>query len=393
VVLSVIIVNYQVKYFLEQCLCSVQQALRGIDQAPATLLGGQGGTEIFVVDNHSGDGSLAYLVPKFPDVQFLSNPSNEGFAKANNRALALAQGDYVLFLNPDTLIGESSIRACLDFLYDHPNAGAVGARMVDGAGAFLPESKRGFPYPWAAFCKLFGLSALFPHSRFFSRYYLGQVGEFEPSEVDVLSGAFLFARGQTLKRTGGFDEQFFMYGEDIDLCYRIKQAGFANHYLPQITILHFKGESTAKDQMHTALFYQAMRQFIHKYPGFGISRVFVPVLELAIAIRKQLALWTLPSDNRPPRLIHGPVRCCLRGDLRERQKLEIALRDSGRIMVEEPGQAQEHIFCQGPGFSYEQIIASVQLVGSRVSCKIHGAGTQSLVGSVSKNIPGGGMAL
>ncbi len=388
-VLSVIIVNYRVQYFLEQCLCSVQQALRRIEEPSGSLAAqAPGATEIIVIDNHSADDSLAYLEPKFPKVHFLSNSTNEGFAKANNRALARAQGKYVLFLNPDTLVGETSLVTCLNFLLDHPQVGALGVRMVDGSGQFLPESKRGFPYPWAAFCKLFGLTALFPHAKWFSGYYLGQVGEFASSEVDVLPGAFLFARRQTLQLTGGFDEQFFMYGEDIDLCYRIRQAGYSNHYLPQITIVHFKGESTTKDQAHTQLFYQAMRLFIHKYAGKGISRVLVPVIDLAIGMRLQLAIWAAARSKKPNIDTNHQLRSCLRGDLRERHTLEVALRQAGRILVEDPDQADEHIFCQGPAFLFDQIIESIQRVGSRVSCKIHGAGTGSLVGSVSKKIPG-----
>ncbi|HEX4374585.1 MAG TPA: glycosyltransferase family 2 protein, partial [Puia sp.] len=218
VTLSIIIVNYNVKYFLEQCLCSVRKAIEKIE------------AEIFVVDNNSTDDSIDYLQSKFPGVKFILNKGNEGFGKANNRALSLAKGKYILFLNPDTIVAEDSLEKCISFLESNKNAGALGVKMIDGSGNYLKESKRGFPSGWSAFCKLSGLTALFPHSKIFSKYYLGNLSERENQIIDVVSGAYFFVRKETLDKTGGFDEQFFMYAEDIDLSYRVQQSGFLNYY-------------------------------------------------------------------------------------------------------------------------------------------------------------------
>src|SRR5690349_10153712 len=211
--LSVIIVNYNVKYFLEKCLRSVEKASKG-------LL-----VEVIVVDNASSDNSIPYLSGRFPTVTFISNTTNTGFAKANNQGLALCQGEMVLFLNPDTIIPEDAFQRCLEFLNSNREAGACGVRMIDGSGRFLPESKRGFPSITTSFFKLSGITASFPKSKWFARYYLGHLPEHETNEADVLAGAFLMVKKSVLKVTGGFDEAFFMYGEDVDLSYRIQQAG------------------------------------------------------------------------------------------------------------------------------------------------------------------------
>lgn len=231
--LSVVIVNYNVKYFLEQCLCSVQAATQGWD------------VDIYVVDNHSSDGSVEYLRPLFPDVIFMENQENVGFAKANNQAFHICKGEYVLMLNPDTAIGEESLRSLCYFMDEHPEAGAIGLKMLNGNGIFLAESKRSFPTPWVSFCKLFGLSKLFPDSPKYASYALPYLSPDEQHEVDVLSGAFMLMRHEALEKTGLLDEKFFMYGEDIDLSYRFIQAGYKNYYMPE-RMLHYKGESTQK---------------------------------------------------------------------------------------------------------------------------------------------------
>ena len=216
--LSVIIVNYNVRHFLEQALLSVRRAMHGIDG------------EVWVVDNNSVDDSVRMMQEKFPDVRLIVNKTNPGFAIANNQAIRESRGEYVLLLNPDTLVEEDTFRKCLQFMDSHPDAGALGVKLIDGSGKFLPESRRGFPSPWVAFCKTFGLSTLFPHSRLFNRYYMGYLDENETHAVDVLVGAFMFIRRAALDKAGLLDETFFMYGEDIDLSYRIVQAGFQNYY-------------------------------------------------------------------------------------------------------------------------------------------------------------------
>jgi len=277
-VLSVIIVSYQVKYFLEQCLFSVEKALQGTQE-----------TEIIVVDNHSQDGSIEYLQPKFPTVKFLVQTENHGFGAANNLALDQAKGKYILFLNPDTILPEDFFGICLSFMDRTPGIGAAGVRMVDGSGRFLKESRRGFPTPWVAFCKLSGLTALFPHSRLFAGYYLGHLPEDQTLPAPILSGACMCIPRTVLDQTGWFDERFFMYAEDIDLSHRIEQKGFTNYYIADTTILHFKGESTHKDARYIKLFYGAMVQFRRKHFKGAFSRIFNGLLAIAIRIRAGLS--------------------------------------------------------------------------------------------------------
>lgn len=263
--ISVVIVNYNVKYFLEQCLLSVKAALSGLE------------AEVFVVDNDSTDDSLAYLRPKFPEVTFLENKENQGFAKANNQAIRLCKGEYILLLNPDTVVGEESFRTLCFFMDEHPEAGGVGVKMLDGHGAFLPESKRSFPSPWVSFCKIVGLGRLCPDSRLFGQYSLRYLNENKEHQVDVLAGAFMLVRHEALDKTGLLDEAFFMYGEDIDFSYRLVLEGYKNYYIPE-RILHYKGESTRKNEMaFVKNFYGAMLTFSCKYyPHSGwLTRLFV----------------------------------------------------------------------------------------------------------------------
>ena len=282
--LSVIIVNYNVRYFLEQALQSVQRAAAALPP---------GEVEIFVVDNHSVDHSVAMVREKFPEVKLIVNRQNTGFSTANNQAIKQAQGRYVLLLNPDTVVREDTLVKCLQFMDAHPRAGALGVRMIDGSGKFLPESKRGFPAPFVAFCKTFGLSALFPKSRLFNRYYLGFLDEHQTHEVDVLAGAFMFIRKSVLEQIGLLDEAFFMYGEDIDLSYRIVQAGYKNYYFPETTIIHYKGESTKKGSLnYVRTFYQAMLIFARKHFSGRQARLFIAMIYAAVYFRAGLALLT-----------------------------------------------------------------------------------------------------
>jgi GT2 family glycosyltransferase len=250
--LSIVIVNYNVKYYLWQCLDSVVRATRQV------------ASEIFVVDNCSSDHSAEYIKPWFPNVHFIENKENTGFSKANNQAVRMACGEYVLLLNPDTVVGEETLIHVCDFMDAHPNAGALGVKMIDGYGRFLPESKRGFPSPWNAFCKMTGLSALFPMSKSFGGYHIRYLNENKQHKVDILAGAFMLLRRQALDKSGLLDETFFMYGEDIDLSYRIGQIGFDIYYLPE-TIIHYKGESTRKDLRYVKIFHEAMLIFFRKH--------------------------------------------------------------------------------------------------------------------------------
>lgn len=273
--LSVIIVNYNVKYFLEQCLLSVKESLVDFD------------LEVFVVDNNSTDNSLAYLKPKFPDVRFIENSDNPGFSKANNQAINLSSGEYVLLLNPDTVVGEHTLKNVCNFIDTHPFCGAIGVKMIDGSGTFLRESKRGFPSPWVSFCKVTGLTTLFPKTKLFGKYHLYYLNQDEVHEVDVLAGAFMMLRKDALNKSGLLDETFFMYGEDIDLSYRIIKAGYKNYYLPE-TIIHYKGESTKDDAQYVKVFYEAMYIFFKKhYPHY--SKLYSYIVTLGIALRAGIA--------------------------------------------------------------------------------------------------------
>ena len=272
--LSVIIVNYNVKHFLEQCLFSVQKACLNID------------AEIIVADNNSTDGSRALLEPAFAGVKFLWNSNNAGFAKANNQALAEAKGEFILFLNPDTILPEDSIENCLQFFKSNKMAGAVGIRMIDGTGKFLKESKRAFPSPLTSLYKLAGLTMLFPRSKRFAKYHLGHLSENENHEVDVLAGAFMMIPKKVLDEIGNFDEMFFMYGEDVDLSFRIQKAGYKNYYFSESTIIHFKGESTKRGSLnYVRLFYKAMSLFVKKHYSGSKAGVFIFLIHTAIIIR------------------------------------------------------------------------------------------------------------
>lgn len=277
--LSIIIVNYNVKHFLEQCLHSVNDALTEID------------AEIFVVDNNSVDGSVEMVADKFPEVKLIANTENVGFAKANNQALHLAKGEYVLLLNPDTLVEEDTFTKCIAFLDETPDAGALGVKMVNGKGEFLPESKRGLPVPHVAFYKIFGLSKIFPKSKRFGYYHLTYLDKDEINPVDVLSGAFMMMRKSVLDQVGFLDEDYFMYGEDIDLSYRITQSGYKNYYFPDTRIIHYKGESTKKGSLnYVYVFYKAMQIFAQKHFSKKNAGLFNWMINLAIWLRATLSM-------------------------------------------------------------------------------------------------------
>ncbi len=277
--LTVVIVNYNVKYFLEQVLLSVRKAAQGL------------AVEVYVVDNNSVDDSAPMVQEKFPEVRLIANRENVGFSRANNQAIRISSGEYVLLLNPDTVVEEDTFEKCIAFMDAHPEAGGLGVKMIDGSGKFLPESKRGFPSPWVAFCKTFGLSALFPRSPVFNRYHLGYLDPDEVHEIDVLAGAFMLMRRSVLDEVGLLDEAFFMYGEDIDLSYRIVQGGYKNYYFPETTIIHYKGESTKKGSLnYVRTFYNAMIIFARKHFRGRQARLFVLMLQAAIYLRASLTL-------------------------------------------------------------------------------------------------------
>lgn len=370
--LSVIIVNYNVKYFLEQCLCSVMKAI-------AVL--GEGQAEVIVVDNQSSDGSVEYLRPKFPSVFFIENRENSGFGRANNQGIQMSKGEFVLFLNPDTIVAENSFSECLAEMQRQPDLGSIGVRMVDGGGKYLPESKRGFPTPWVSFCKLSGLTRLLPVSRVFARYYLGHLPEKENNEVDVLAGAFMMVRRKAIELTGGFDEQFFMYAEDIDLSYRIKKAGFRNFYDAGTTIIHFKGESTLRDQRYVRHFYEAMILYVQKhYKGIG-AWFYVQLLKGMIAIRS-----VLQSAPVKPRGLNKDQSIGVMGDPETVKRIVNGLGD--QKVTNQPQLADVLICCEGPGFTFRELIGTMEELMPGKRAFVHGSGTECAVGSASKDRQG-----
>ena len=274
--LSIVIVNYNSKLLLEQCIESIKKATRQID------------TEIIVVDNNSTDGSKEYLPAKITGIKFIFNDKNEGFAKASNKGFKNSSGKYILFLNPDTILTDTCLADCISFFETHPDAGAVGVRMLDGKRKFLKESKRGLPSPATSFYKLFGLASIFPTSKTFAKYYQGHLPEKENNPVEVLSGAFMMIKREVFEKVNGFDEDFFMYGEDIDLSIRITRSGYKNYYLGAISVTHLKGGSTVYGNEYIEDFYDAMNVFIKKHYGNRLGGQIL-FLRAGIAIRKLLA--------------------------------------------------------------------------------------------------------
>ncbi len=287
--LSIVIVNYNVRYYLEQCLLSVEKALSGVCG------------EVFVVDNHSTDDSLPYLKSKFPWVRYIENQQNLGFSRANNQALREARGEYVLLLNPDTFIGERSLRECIDFMDKNPQAGMCGVGMLKVDGSFAPESRRGIPTPFVAFCKMTGLGALFPKSRLFGRYYMQYLNKYSINPIEIVSGAFMFIRKEALDKVGLLDETFFMYGEDIDISYRVLQAGYKNYYLPT-QILHYKGESTKKNSLrYVNAFHKAMIIFFRKHFAHysGIYSAFITLTIMMKGVATYVVNKTRSWSRKP----------------------------------------------------------------------------------------------
>jgi len=278
-ILSIIIVNYNVKYFLHQCLKSIETAKKKIN------------LEILVVDNNSVDNSVDMLQNEFPEVKLILNSENTGFSKANNQAIKQAKGKYILLLNPDTIVQEDTLHKCVDFLEQNTTTGSLGVKMINGNGVFLPESKRSLPNPASAFYKIFGLSTLFPKSKKFGQYHLNYLNNNKTHEIDVVSGAFFMTRKKILEEIGMLDESFFMYGEDIDLSYRIQKAGYKNIYFPETSIIHYKGESTKKTSInYIIMFYKAMIIFVKKHYSKERAKPFIILINTAILIRALLSV-------------------------------------------------------------------------------------------------------
>ena len=282
--ISTVIVNYNVKHYLDQCLHSVFSQ----ELDPLTK------NEVWVVDNNSVDGSLEMVRNKYPQVRLIANADNVGFAKANNQALRAiidqtAEKDeehYILILNPDTILEQTTLRECAEFMRQHDDCGALGVKMVNAEGTYLRESKRGFPSPRTSFYKMCGLARLFPHHKRYAAYYMGALDDNSMGEVDILPGAFMFTSAKVLRKVGLFDESYFMYAEDVDLSWRIKLGGFKNYYFPHTRILHYKGECTRKETLsYVYTFYNAMAIFSRHYFGGKGSRLHGLFIQAGIWLR------------------------------------------------------------------------------------------------------------
>jgi GT2 family glycosyltransferase len=290
--ISVIIVNYNVKYFLEVCLNSLHRAIKGID------------AEVIVVDNNSSDSSCTLVRDQFPSVLLIENKDNKGFSKANNQGVAIASGEYILFLNPDTVMPEDFFSKTLPYLDTHPEAGALGPRLIDGKGQFAPDSKKSFPSLSVALYKTIGINKLFPRSAYFNKYYAVHIDERQTAPVDVLSGCCMLVRRSAMNEAGGpFDEDYFMYCEDVDLSYRIQKAGYKNIYFPHADLIHYKGESTRKMTLsYVRIFNEALVTFVKKHYTKKQARLFVLFINLGIILRA--ILGTL---KRGLKALHMPL--------------------------------------------------------------------------------------
>lgn len=300
--LSVIIVNYNVKYYLDQCISSVLRAFEVMKKASSSDSSvNEEVAEIIVVDNHSADGSVDYLEKRYPQmlypmVRFIRSAHNLGFARANNIAIRQSRGEYVLLLNPDTIVGEDALKASVDFMDAHEDAGAVGVRMLGAQGRRAMESRRGLPTPMVSFFKMLGFCNRWPHHRLFGKYYMGYLPWDEPCQIEVVSGAYCMLRRKALDEVGLLDEDFFMYGEDIDLSYRVLKGGYHNYYLP-VDILHYKGESTQKSSFrYVHVFYEAMLIFFRKHYS-GMTFLLSLPIKTAIYAKALMALVGMLSER------------------------------------------------------------------------------------------------
>ncbi|CAM2993218.1 Glycosyltransferase, GT2 family [Flavobacterium succinicans] len=376
--LSVIILNYNVRYFLEQCVLSVQKALENIDG------------EIIVVDNASSDDSCVMMRTRFPAIQLIQNKENLGFSKGNNIGVAAAKGDYLCVLNPDTVVAEDTFEKVLAFAKAQKNLGIVGVKLIDGSGNFLPESKRGVPTPWVAFTKVMGLYRWFPFVSIFTKYYAQHLQPDQTGKVDILVGAFMFLSRELYLEVGGFDENCFMYSDDIDLSYQVLQKGKDNFYFHETTVLHYKGESTVKDGTYMKRFQEAMRFFYQKH--FRISFFFEIFMELGIILFSILKMF----QGKPKHKKEFNAYCFFSEDEKVAQELQLALGKKvafhalkGEKMVNSSSFIKEkgiEILLDNNYISFQECIAFLELLKNRgFTFKILPKSSNFLIGSDNNN--------
>ncbi|MFP9115117.1 glycosyltransferase family 2 protein [Flavobacterium sp. RHBU_3] len=369
--LSVIILNYNVRHFLHLCLQSVQHATRHLD------------AEIIVVDNNSPDDSCAMVKQYFPDVVLIENPENSGFPKGNNIGVAVAKGDYVCILNPDTVVAEDTFDKLFQFVNDTPNAGITGVKLVDGRGNFLPESKRGLPTPWVAFTKISGLYKMFPGVQSFNKYYNKAVTTNGIGTTDILVGAFMFMERNLYLEVGGFDEDCFMYSDDFDLSYTVTKKGLGNYYFGKATAIHFKGESTVKDGTYMRRFREAMQFFYKKhFRSYPVFDLFMRMGAFAFMFVKK---------NRTGKVVVPQSYILVSKDALLGEGLKQVLQ---KPLLTVPDLQTESVFLQHTGaevifdaatVSYGQVIAFMEKHGGAFTYKMKPEGAGFIIGSNSSD--------
>ncbi|WP_324068821.1 MAG: glycosyltransferase family 2 protein [Flavobacterium sp.] len=362
--LSIIILNYNVRYFLEQCVFSVQKALEGID------------SEIIVIDNASSDDSCEMMKTKFPHIKLIENQDNLGFPKANNIGVAQANGEYICILNPDTVVAEDTFSKILNTKNWQLNTGIIGCKLIDGAGNFLSESKRGVPTPWVAFTKIFGLYKI---SNYFGKYYAQHLSENESGKVDILVGAFMMMKRELYLKVGGFDENCFMYSDDIDLSYLVLKAGKSNYYFHETSVIHYKGESTVRDGTYMKRFRQAMQFFYKKH--FKKSWFFDVIMQAGTVV------FSLLKKNQQKNEVRNIDEYIV--FTKENLKLELSKKTtylSDFNHFEHQSQKNIEIIFDTTSFSFTEIITFMKLNKSKnISFKNYILSSNYLIGSNNSN--------
>lgn len=385
--LSVIIVNYNVKYFLEQCLLSLEQAAMGVEH------------EVIVVDNASDDGSTEYITSRFPKIKWIASAENLGFSRANNLAFTHARGEYVLMLNPDTIVTREAVGGCVAFMDENPDVGATGVKMINKDGGFALESRRGIVTPWVGLCKATGLSKKYPKSRLFGHYYMSYLPEDEPNPIEMVSGAFMFLRHSKLKEVGFIDEKFFMYWEDSDLSYRILKTGAKNYYLPY-NILHYKGESSVKSKLkYRYWLYSSLQIFFKKHNPLYHILSYIPLKLVALIIKFRIHCVNplFLGKNWDTRRIESEQRFIVLGSKSAHAEIEALLKNNGvgkghkfievteselragRVRVSNSGE-YNHILFDASSITYDTMIKTLQnLKGQSLKIATYSPKTKVLI--------------
>lgn len=385
--LSVVIISYNVKYFLEQCLCSLEQAAAGIEH------------EVIVIDNASTDGSTEYITSRFADIRWVASSENYGFSRANNMAFTYARGEYVLMLNPDTIVTKEAIEGCVNFMDSNPDVGATGVKMLNKDGNFALESRRGIVTPWVGVCKATGLSRRFSKSRLFGHYYMSYLPEDEANPIEMVSGAFMFLRHEKLKKIGFLDDKFFMYWEDSDLSYRMLKSGAKNYYLPH-PILHYKGESSVKSRLkYRYWLYYSLQIFFKKHNPLYYILSYIP-LKLVVYMLKFRIHYINPlflGNDWDSRKVEPGQRFIIVGPKNMHSEIEILLKNcgmekghkfieadeeqlrTGKVIISNPGD-YNHILFDTSSISYDTVLKTLQsLKGQSLKIATYSQATKILI--------------